>query len=154
MSDGPFGAGRIDAAAVALRRLAAIAVITPPAAARARPMRASGNDVSSPVRGRLPPALAPPDPSAATTLMAAVSLRGAPSDPVHTAMIVCAPSDVLAGMVADILATPDESAAAVPRTTWSDSRVTVTEEPGTHVWATMSMVWPGVGVVSLTVRLF
>jgi hypothetical protein len=96
----------------------------------------------------------PPDPSAATTLMAAVSVRGAPSDPVHRAMIVCAPSEVLAGMVADILATPDESAAAVPRTTWSESSVTVTEESGTHVCAVMSMVWPGVGVVSLTVRLF
>ena len=57
-------------------------------------------------------------------------------------------------MVADRLATPAASAVAVPSSTGSEFRVTVTADPATKVCATMSMVWPGVGVVSLTVKLF
>jgi hypothetical protein len=96
----------------------------------------------------------PPDPSAATTLMLTVSVSGVSSEAVPWATIVWAPSGVLAGMVPASRATPDGSDVAVPRSTVSGFRVTVTEDPPTNVWAVMSMVWPGVGVVSLTVRLF
>src|SRR5690606_2090858 len=154
----PPGLAGQECSAAALRRLAATAVTRPPRTSRPRPSLASGSEVSSPVRGRAPdespPASpAPPSPSAWTTVIVAESTRAEPSGAWPAAVMVCWPSAVSIGIVACRGKTPGSSATAVPRVTGSDSMVTVAVLPAAKVRPSMVMVWPGVGVVSLIVRL-